>query len=71
MAAVKDDAMPACGKSGGSGKLGLKMREVRGGARRGVEERRKIERGVSGWMGAWVRGWAREGEREKCLRPWV
>ena len=71
MAAVKDDAMPACGKSWGSGKLGLKMREVRGGARRGVEERRKIERGASGWMGAWVRGWAREGEREKCLRPWV
>ena len=35
LAAVKDDAMPACGKSWGSGKLGLKMREVRGGAMRG------------------------------------
>ena len=65
LAIVKDNAMPACDKCWRSGKLGLKMREVRSGARGEGGGRRKEDKMGSQWVGGCVGAWMGKREREK------
>ena len=65
LAIVKDNAMPACDKCWRSGKLGLKMREVRSGARGEGGGRRKEDKMGSQWVGGCVGAWMGKRERER------
>ena len=65
MAIVKDNAMLACDQFWRSGKLGLKMREVRSGARGEGGGRRKEDEMGSQWGGGCVSAWMCKRERKR------